>query len=157
MIKKIIVFFFVLGLLFPVVSTAKISQSVSDEFENSRTWYGILDIPDWATHEFRGVMGITDAMGHPLKPQRFVGGYCTDSFKGKFLGVIIERNQTEPHAFLGGSVMGPFLFGLTGVLDNDERIPLVGIGGSNETHFYFRLMSIRGPTFYIAGMYEPLV
>lgn len=155
-IKKIIALIFVIGVLFPTVSSIQISYLATHDFINPDIVYQVLDIPDWATHEFRGIMGITDTMGHPLRPQRFVGGYCSDSFKDKFLGVIVERNQTEPQAFIGGLVKGSFLLGITGEVDNDHRIYLVGIGGSNETHFYFRLMSIRGPTFYIAGIYEPL-
>ena len=40
--------------------------------------------------------------------------------------------------------------------NSDQNSLIVGLGGRNETHFYFRLMGIVGPTFYIAGIYKPI-
>jgi len=114
----------------------------------------LFDPPFWATHVFRGVIGQTDASGQPLDPDRYIGGYCSTSFKGRFYGGIMEPGASEPRGVLAGGIRGSVLVGI--MAGRQGRIPLVGIGGSNETHFYFRMISLRGPSLYIAGLYEPI-
>jgi hypothetical protein len=147
--------FFIMVLLTPLASAVQSSQYYSDHVVYCD--YSTLETPDWATHEFRGVIGVTDELGHPLKPVRYIAGYCKDSFKGKFLGVIVDKNEAEPREYFGGLVKGPFLLGFIDPHNADKRLPCVGIGGNNATHFYFRLMLIQGPTYYIAGKFNPMV
>jgi hypothetical protein len=114
----------------------------------------ILDTPpDWATHYFYGVIGLTSYQGNPEEAKGFIVGYCTDNFKGKFAGIIVDTVEQEPTGFILGYTGSPVLFGLI-VNTNEQKIPIVGIGLRNETGFYFRIMSIVGPTMYIAGLYE---
>jgi len=39
---------------------------------------------------------------------------------------------------------------------SDQQSLIVGLGVSNETHFYFRTMQIIGPNNYFVGKYFPL-
>jgi hypothetical protein len=115
------------------------------------------DPPDWATGYFVGVIGITNHMGKP-GPRRghIVGYYEKEGFKGKFAGVIAQRNATEPSGFIGGYLSGRYLVGIMGNISTKKNSPIVGIGVNNETHMYYRLMGLVGPTFYIAGKHHPL-
>jgi hypothetical protein len=112
--------------------------------------------PEWATCTFIGLFGITDQLGNPTEPFGRIAGYCSDDFKGRFAGVTIGLNNTEPRGFIAGYTNRLFLFGIIGNITNEQHIFIIGIGGTNDTHFYFRMMAIRGPTFYIAGKYSPI-
>ena len=111
--------------------------------------------PDWATCSFVGVLGVTDQMGKPLPPSHAVVGYCQDNFKGRLVGAIAELNEKEPVGYIGTYVIGRFLLGKMGI-SNENQTLIIGIGGRNETHFYFRTMAIVGPTFYVTGIYLQL-
>jgi hypothetical protein len=115
------------------------------------------DPPDWATGYFVGVIGVTNQMGKP-GPRRghIIGYYEKEGFKGKFAGVIARRNSTEASGFIGGYLSGRYMIGIMGNISTRENSPIVGIGVNNETHMYYRLMGLVGPTFYIAGKYHPL-
>ena len=39
--------------------------------------------------------------------------------------------------------------------NSDQQSSIVGLGCSNETHFYFRTMKIIGPNDYLVGKYAP--
>jgi hypothetical protein len=47
------------------------------------------------------------------------------------------------------------MLGIIGDNSNQQSL-IVGIGGSNETHFYFRTMQMVGPNNYLVGKYFPL-
>ena len=113
------------------------------------------DPPDWATGDFIGIVGLTNAMGKPGTYKGYVAGYYEkEKFNGRFVGVIVQRNATEATGFIGGYIKGPFLIGIIGNLSTKEYKPIVGIGLTNQTHAYYRLMSVIGPTFYIACQYQ---
>jgi hypothetical protein len=112
--------------------------------------------PDWATNSFIGYSGITDINGKPQEPSRVIMGYSQDDFKEKFFGITVNLSNEEADSYFGGYIAGPFLFGIIGDINSDWKTPIVGLGGRNETHFYFRAMAILGPTFYIIGKYTPL-
>jgi hypothetical protein len=113
------------------------------------------DPPDWATGDFIGILGLTNAMGKPGSHKGYVAGYYEkEKFNGRFAGVIVQRNATKATGFIGGYIKGPFLIGIIGNLSTKEYKPIVGIGLTNQTHAYFRLMSVIGPTWYIACQYQ---
>ena len=112
--------------------------------------------PEWASHGFVGFVGITDQVGRPMQPSHAIIGYCQDNFKGRFAGIIAELEEKEPRGYLVGRIIGPFMLGLAANLTNEKHTFVVGLGGSNETHFYFRTMAFVGPTFYVAGKYSLL-
>jgi hypothetical protein len=115
------------------------------------------DPPEWATGSFVGIVGLTNPMGRPQPYGGHVAGYYgKEDFTGRFAGVIARRNASEATGYIGGYIRGPFLFGIMGNLSSRDHIPIVGIGRTNETHAYFRLMSLVGPTFYIACRYHSL-
>ncbi len=161
MIKKIAVVFVILIIGIPLtttVSSLQISHHQSSITSNVQQSTPLSnDPPEWATHMFRGIVGMTNSHGGPLRPLYSTAGYCTESFSDKFVGVLVERNQTEPSGFLAGKVFGSFFLGrLSADLSNEKAMTIVGIGTHNETHFYFRFIGMRGPSLYFAGYYQPL-
>lgn len=149
---SILVSLFVVVTMLPLTSAMTIptfNTTISDTLD--------ADPPEWATGRFVGVVGITNPMGRPQSYGGYVAGYYEkEEFKGRFAGVIERRNASEPTGYIGGYIRGPFLFGIIGNLSTRDHKPIVGIGMTNETHAYFRLMSLVGPTFYIACRYHSL-
>jgi len=142
-----------LFLLLPVCS-AWSTQS----FDNAHVTSESVDNnpPDWATGSYRGVIGYTNMMGRPGRYQGYIAGYYENSeFKGKFVGVLARKNTTEPAGFIRGYTAGPFMIGFIADASSDRARPVVGIGLRNETHVYYRMMGLVGPTFYLACRYNP--
>ena len=115
----------------------------------------IDDPPEWATGYFYGIRGNTDNEGKPLKPTEYIVGYCSDDFKGKFAGAILNISTKDVTGYTGGNIIGPFMLGIIGDNSGQQSL-IVGLGVSNETHFYFRTMAIVGPNNYLVGKYFPL-
>lgn len=114
-----------------------------------------MDQPDWATGGFRGVIGRTNANGRPAAYSGYIAGfYENEEFNGRFIGALARRNTSDPIGFIRGYIKGPFMIGFIGSRDTDGTKPIVGIGVSNETHAYYRTMSLVGPTVYIACRYN---
>lgn len=127
---------------------------IDDYYSN---YFPLNDPPSWATCGFIGVLGVTDQLGKPVTPPlQVVAGYCADHFNGQFIGAIYEFNETERSGYLAGRTIRLFMMAVMGNSSKEQWHPFVGIGGSNETHFYFRMMTIVGPTMYLAGTYKPL-
>jgi len=159
MIKKIAIVFIVLIIGIPLTTSAFTLEPnnhlTTGNYEQNIS--PLNDPPDWATHQFIGVIGLTDFRGQPLRPSHITMGYCTESFSDTFVGVVTERNQTEPSGYLGGKVMGPFFLGrLSADRANERGMTIAGIGIHNETHFYYRFIGLRGPSLYFAGQYYPI-
>ena len=138
-------------LLIPMTSAVNI-----DKITNNTPQNYLIDPPEWATSYFYGIVGLTNQQGQPENNKGITLGYCQKDFKGRFAGVITENSEKGPKLFIGGKTAGPFLFGIIGNISTEKYTGMVGIGFRNETHFYFRLMGIVGPTFYIAGKYLPI-
>ncbi len=132
--------------------------------DNGETWeilpegdgcfktYG-RDIPEWAQGEIKGVWGLT-LFGLPLPEAGWIEGYATNKGVGRFEAIYDEKNNTNASNFLEGVYIGPFLLGKAGNRITGNGTLFVGIGGANETHVYFRIMGILGPTFYVHAEYE---
>lgn len=132
-----------------------ISSSLSHNNEINQL--PLEDTPDWATGYFAGFVGITSNTGNPGPYGGLIAGYYEkEDFKGKFAGVIAKKETSEVAGFIGGYLGGPFLLGIITNRTTEKVAPIVGIGVSNETHMYYRIMGIFGPTLYIAGKYQPL-
>ena len=129
---------------------------MNEKIQNIKKSFSTIDDPpEWATGYFYGVRGNTDNQGKPLEPTEYIVGYCSDNFKGKFAGAILKINTEDVTGYTGGNIIGPFMLGI--INDNlYQQSLIVGLGGSNETHFYFRTMGIIGPNNYLVGKYFPL-
>ena len=159
MMKRTAAVFLVLIIGIPLTNAAYNVEDTDQipTMNNEQNTFSLTDQPDWATHQFIAVIGMTNLRGWPLRPTHTVLGYCTESFSDTFVGVVVERNQTEPSGYLGGKVMGPFFIGRISTGGSNEKgMNLVGIGVSNETHFYYRFMGLRGPALYLTGRYQPI-
>ena len=151
--KKILILVIIfLILLMPSISAINIDNNIIYKSKEL-----LSDPPDWASHYFFGIIGPTNQNGKPQDYKAVTAGYCQDNFKGRFAGVIAEKNdEKNPEYFIGGKIAGSFLFGIIGNISTEKYTVIVGIGFRNETHFYFRLMAIVGSTIYIAGKYIPI-
>ncbi len=138
-------------LIIPMTSAVNIDKISDNKYQNY-----LSDPPEWASNYFYGVVGLTNQNGQPEDYKGITVGYCQNDFKGRFAGVIAENDEKTPKLFIGGKIAGPFLIGVIGNISTEKYAGMVGIGFRNETHFYYRLMGIVGPTFYIAGKYHPI-
>jgi len=132
------------------------TDHINEKLQNlKKPFLSIDDPPDWATGYFYGARGNTDNQGEPLEPNEYILGYCSDNFKGKFAGAVQNINTEDVTGYAAGNILGPFMLGIFGGHSNQQSL-FVGLGGSNETHFYFRAMQIIGPNNYLVGKYYPL-
>jgi hypothetical protein len=138
-------------MLIPVTASA-----YNKEISNNKIHCLISDPPDWASGYFYGIVGLTDYNGRTQNHMGYTAGYCQDNFKGHFAGLISSDSDRDPELFIAGKITGSLLFGSIRNITTEKHLGIVGIGIRNETHFYFRLMAIIGPTFYIAGKYYPI-
>ena len=107
------------------------------------------DIPDWAVGNFTAVWGL-NINGQPGDPLGLVIGYYGEHL---FAGLI--TNTSAPNGWIWGIRFSIFMFGMVANIEGEEQAPFVGLGLWNEEEFYYRIMSIVGPTFYIYGVYTP--
>jgi hypothetical protein len=157
--KKIVVIFGIsILLIWMFATTAVVFQKTVTAKQllskDCKTLSTIDDPPDWATGNFTGVWGF-NILGQPFRPLGWVGGYYSDIFCIKFAGVFAEFEDQQPTGYLGGYIIGPFMLGIVGNITTEEETYFVGIGGYNETssEFYWRIIGIVGPSFYMYGTY----
>jgi hypothetical protein len=110
--------------------------------------------PDWATGNFSGIWGI-NVVGQPFPPAGWLAGYYSNMGIGRFVGVFALFNATNVTGYIGGILLGPFMLGIVGNSTTKNQTFFVGLGGANQTHFYWRIMGFVGPTFYMYGIYTP--
>jgi hypothetical protein len=154
--KKLYVFMSVSLLISGLPLCTALSTSINQINENQLLTFDNVQ-PEWATGYFVGLIGITSDFGHPGPYGGYIVGYYEkDDFKGKFIGAIGKKDTSEILGFIGGYLGGPFLLGMIGNTSSNKITPVVGIGLNNETHVYYRIMGLIGPTFYFAGKYQLL-
>lgn len=150
--KYLILFIICLIIYFPASSALCINEEIYNKSKEL-----LNDPPEWATSYYYGIVGPTDYKGNPQEYRAVTAGYCQDNFKGRFAGLIADKDdEKNPEYFITGKIAGSFLVGVIGNISTEKYTGIVGIGFRNETHFYFRLMAIVGPTVYIAGKYQPI-
>lgn len=144
-----IIFLFLIGI--PMTSAVNVERMTYVKNLKSENPVGSLeDIPDWAIGNFTGVWGF-NVNGEPYEdPLGLIIGYY-----GQHLFAGLLTNTTAPNAWIWGIRFSVFMFGMVSNFEGEQKIPIVGIGGFNEENFYYRFMSIVGPTFYMAGVYTP--
>ena len=111
------------------------------------------DPPAWANGNFSGVWGI-DIWGEAQIPLGWIYGYYrrTPNF-GYFYAAFADFWEENDTNFIQGLLVGPFMFGTLGHNESANETLFVGLGGYNETHFYWRVMGQTGPTFFMYGEY----
>jgi hypothetical protein len=150
--KKTILIGIILLLFIGIPITSAVSIEKSTFIKNlvkEQSIQTMEDIPDWAIGNFTGVWGLNIG-GQPGTPLGlFIGYYGTNLFAGMF------TNTSAPSGWLWGFRFSFFMFGMVANITGEQSTYIVGLGGFNETHFYYRIMGIVGPTIYIAGVYNP--
>ena len=144
-----IIFLLLVGI--PMTSAVNVERMTYVKNLRNENPVGTLeDIPEWAIGNFTGVWGF-NVNGEPYEdPLGLVVGYY-----GQHLFAGLLTNTTAPNGWIWGIRFSVFMFGMVANLNGEQQIPIVGIGGFNEDNFYYRFMSIVGPTFYMAGIHTP--
>lgn len=113
--------------------------------------------PDWAKGNFTGVWGI-NIWGEVDIPLGWLAGYYTDVRLGFFYGGFAEFGEENATAYLSGIFFGPFMLGtiseMIGENVSGNQSLFVGLGNYNETNFYWRIMGMKGPTYFMYGTYS---
>jgi hypothetical protein len=150
--KKIVLCVSLCGLLLlsPITIGASIQKIVPTQptilTKNRLTYLG--EPPAWANGNFSGVWGLS-FLGYPLTPIGWITGYYQNIGLGKLESVYAEFNQTNATSFLSGIMIWIFFMGGAGSIQSGNGTWVSGIGIANQTHFYWRLNALIGPTFYI--------
>jgi len=151
--KKTIIIGIICLLLIGIPITSAISVEKATFIKSIRKDQPIQtleDIPEWAIGNFTAVWGL-NINGEPYEdPLGLVLGYY-----GTHLFAGIVTNTTAPNGWIWGYRFSIFMIGMVANIDGEKKAPIIGIGVWNEEGFYYRIMSIVGPTFYIAGIYNP--
>jgi len=109
--------------------------------------------PDWANGNFSGVWGI-DIWGEAQIPLGWMYGYYKRNVHfGYFYAAFAEFWEEEDYNYLQGFLIGPYMLGMLGENESANETAFVGIGGYDETNFYWRVMGLEGPTFFMYGEY----
>lgn len=112
------------------------------------------DPPNWANGNFSGVWGI-DIWGEARIPLGWIYGYYRRTVRfGYFYAAFANFGDENDTNFIKGLIVGPFMFGSLGSETSANETIFVGLGGYNETHFYWRIMGRTGPTFFMYGEYS---
>ena len=135
----------------PIASAISIEKPIFfNRIQKDQPIQTLNDIPEWAIGNFTAVWGL-NINGEPYEdPLGLVLGYY-----GTNILAGIVTNTTAPNGWIWCYRFSIFMIGLVANLDGEQKAPFVGIGIWNEEGFYYRIMSIVGPTFYIAGVYTP--
>jgi hypothetical protein len=154
MMKKIISILVICVFLsvLPLTTAAPIQKDLSIQRAPAPTTYDNETPPTWATGNFSGVWGVT-VLGVPLAPAGWITGHYQKIGFGRLEAVYAEFNQTNATSFLRGIMLWIFFFGGAGSLATGNATWVSGIGVANETHFYWRINAIIGPSFYIHCSY----
>ena len=129
------------GLCVSTVSSTRISASVIENTTATDDWDG----------NFSGVWGL-NLFGQPLEPLGWVEGNYSHNILVHFEGTYARYNDTNIFG-ISSLIIGPFMLGRISNLTSENSTIFVGLGGINEntSEFYFRIMSVWGPTFYMYG------
>lgn len=134
----------------PITTAVSVEKTtLIKNYRNEQSVQTLDDIPEWAIGNFTGVWGL-NLNGEPQEPVGLVLGYYDDH---RFAGVV--TNTTAPNGWIGGYRFSIFMIGIVANINGEKKIPIIGIGIWNDEQFYYRFMSIVGPTIYIAGVYTP--
>jgi len=127
------------------------------------------DPPSWADGTFKGTWGIREYIlfiGVVNVTLGNVSGYYAKNRLGWIAGTFYVKNETgkdTPVSEFKGIFFNVFFCGRLGEMDvkvdenyntSNNETPFVGIGYQNETKFDWRVMGLKGPTFFMKGEFE---
>ena len=142
--KKIYSLFIISIVLLGVyASSACATTATTNRFKSN-------DATEWDGN-FSGVWGL-NFLGKPLEPLGWVKGNYTHNIFVRFEGTYAMYNNTNTFG-ISSFIIGPFMLGRIWNQTSENSTLFVGLGGINEntSEFYFRIMGIWGPTFYMYG------
>jgi hypothetical protein len=176
--KKIMI---VLGVCVLLLAMPAMTAISIPKIKNVKTIVGSLsnrsseDAPMWADGSFNGTWGlrewsfIAELFGAEDGMVEIeignISGYYGNiiGFINGIVGQIYPHYNHSKTVDIGGICLGRILFGEIGeinVTDIEseysvfvEEANYVGIGALNDTSFDYRIMSYKGPTFYIKGTF----
>ena len=94
-------------------------------------------------------------MGIPLPPAGWIKGYFANAPGiGRLEAGYAEFGETNATNILSGYMIWIFFLGGVTNVATGNGTWVSGIGVANETHFYWRLNAIIGPSYYIHCEYS---
>jgi len=110
--------------------------------------------PDWAAGNFTGEWGL-NLLGIPLPSSGWIKGYfAVQPGLGRLEAEFAEFNVTNATGQIGGFMIWVFFIGGVISTATGNGTYIAGIGVANESHFYWRLNAIIGPSYYIHCKYS---
>jgi hypothetical protein len=131
---------------------SKIEKTQRFIFNDEKSVCTLDDPPEWANGNFSGEWGIT-LLGLPVKALGWIEGYYQNIGFGRLEGYLAEFNKTASTKISGVMLYVFFLGGVEDISTGNGTF-VSGIGIANETHFYWRISAIIGPSFYMACEYS---
>ena len=158
--KKILI---ILGICFLVIGMPAMTASPLQKLNHVRNQLPIKNPsavlnndtpPDWAAGNFSGVWGL-NLLGFPLPASGWVEGYFANKpGLGRLEASFAEFNVTNATGLISGFMLWIFFMGGVSSVATGNGTWVSGIGVANETHFYWRLSAITGPSYYIHCEYS---
>ena len=157
--KKLII---AMGICFLLVGMPAMTAFPTEKIRHTRTIFPTISPisldndapPDWAAGNFSGVWGL-NILGVPLPPAGWVKGYFANQpGLGRLEAGFAEFNVTNATGLIGGFMLWVFFIGGIQSVETGNGTYVAGIGVANETHFYWRLNAIIGPSYYIHCEYS---
>lgn len=158
--KAIIIGICVLLVSMPI--TVAISPSATDDNSLVKEIVSTDDssVPSWAQGSFNGSWAYDFlGAGIPWPPLGNISGYYSTGYhwnvKFCYFMVDFKYYSGENATILNGVIFGPYMFGNAIELESGNKTAFVGIGHYNasSSEFLWRLMSFKGPTFFMSGKY----
>lgn len=159
--KKTLIIF-VISILLIGLPAATAKATISQRFNTVDTFMPKVSTttldndtpPDWAAGNFSGEWGIT-LFGIPAPASGWIKGYFSDRPGwGAIEGGYAVFNETNATNILSGFMIWIFFLGGVRNVASGNGTWVSGIGVANETHFYWRLNAIIGPSYYIHCEYS---
>lgn len=129
------------------VSLPKIYDIKTNIATNESSVSTVDEPPEWANGNFSGEWGLT-LLGIPITPLGWIEGYYQNIGFGRLEGVFGRPNCSE-EGKISGIMLYVFFLGGVENIETGNGTFVTGIGIANETHFYWRISAIIGPSFYI--------
>lgn len=157
--KKLMI---VIGICFILLTVPVMTASTVHRTRNIKTPFApeskpiaVNDTPpDWAAGNFSGEWGL-NILGVPLPPSGWITGYFANKpGLGRLEAGFAEFNVTNATGLIGGFMLWVFFIGGVQSVETGNGTYVAGIGVANETHFYWRLNAIIGPSYYIHCEYS---
>jgi len=159
--KKIIIAISICVLLLIMPTTISISTKIIKTNKNQdfikENHFSNENRPLWAQGNFTGYWGL-NIVGELYIPLGKIIGYYSIGYHSKlkrvgYFQVDFKEFDDDNVTRLKGFFWGDYMIGKQLYLDSENTTAIAGLGRYNETNseFFWRVMAIKGPTYFMWG------